>query len=151
MAVSASYSQATAVSAPSAVLAIACRCRAPWSGRGVMPQSTSFSNAQPSAVRKKAPVLYRLRMLSSTTTTGRLREADMNVEHTHAQLALVLAARAGRLRRHERRLHVQIDVHRGGRTQPARRQRHAFDAAGARHDPNRGEQVGPGSQLHGLW
>src|SRR5262245_15381805 len=46
------------------------RCLPPWSGRGVNPQSTSRSTPQPSAVRKNAPVLYRLRMLSSTTITG---------------------------------------------------------------------------------
>src|SRR4029450_9749757 len=36
-----------------------------------MPQSTSRWTAQASAVRKKDPVLYRLRTLSRTTTMGR--------------------------------------------------------------------------------
>ena len=67
----ASYAHGTVSSAPSAVLAMACLWRRPWSGRGVMPQSTSRSTPHPSAVRKNDPVLYRLRMLSSTTMTAR--------------------------------------------------------------------------------
>jgi hypothetical protein len=39
-------------------------------GLPVMPQRYSFSMAAASAVRKKAPTLYRLRMLSSSTATG---------------------------------------------------------------------------------
>src|SRR5262245_11186632 len=67
-------------------------CRAPWSGRGVMPHRTRRSIAQASAVRKNAPVLYRLRTLSSTTIAGSRNGRGSTSYNSGMRTVLLIAA-----------------------------------------------------------